>query len=397
MLLSSLKLKKKQKDKLGDLKELSSIVKEPSFLKGDKSPKIGGGNQDVKEAKNQQDESFAELVKKKKHDKLKVLKKLAENKIKNLFFRSKEFLRLNKKKIAEGVQEDLKKKINKSVNSIIKDLDSSNKQLNSIRRRLEKKEIKEFEDSLKTGADYIKKGLVEIESGLNEFLCTQDEGKEERNVNDESIFYGKNAVFDVKADLIRMNIKKETMVNALRGCFLKKKIVILLRKDISFLEENLLDFFDSILKDSFDIKVVAISQEEYKKSIENYRDYLVLSNGEVIGKYKYGFNDMKTDIENHLIKEFYEDPYLNKGLKRLKHRLQEIYNLSEELCKYYKMKNNISRKEVVKYLEAVYFPKNKIKKDHLSFLERVAREYFNTEIKFKQDTMGELINNMWGK
>ena len=100
MLLSSLKLKKKQKDKLGDLKELSSIVKEPSFLKGDKSPKIGGGNQDVKETKNQQDDSFADLVKKKKYDKLKVLKKLAENKIKYFFFSCKEFLRLNKKKIA---------------------------------------------------------------------------------------------------------------------------------------------------------------------------------------------------------------------------------------------------------------------------------------------------------
>jgi len=397
MLLSSLKLKKKQKDKLGDSREPSSIVKEPSFLKGDKSTKIERGNQDVKETKNQQNDSFADLVKKKKYDKLKVLQKLAENKIKSFFFRSKEFLRLNKKKIAEGVQEDLKKKINKSVNSIIKDLDSSNKQLNSIRRALEKKEIKEFGDSIKAGADYIKKCLDEIESGLNEFLYTQDEGKEESNGNDIDVFYGKSAVFDVKADLIRMNIKKETMVNALLGCFLKKKIVILLKKEISFLEENLLDFFDSILKNSFDIKVVAISQEEYKKSIENYRDYLVLSNGEVIGKYKYGFNDKKTDIENHLIKEFYENSFLNKGLKRLKRKLQEIYDLSEELCNYYNMKNNISRKEVVKYLEAVYFPKNKIKKDYLSFLVRVAREYFNTEIKFKQDTMGELINNMWGK
>jgi len=382
---------------MGDSRELSSIVKEPSFLKGDKSPKIVGGVQEVKQAKNQQEEFLAELVNKKKSDKLKDLQKLAENKKKSFFISCKEFLRLNKKKITDGVQGDLKKKINKSVNFIIKDLDFSNKQLNTIRRRIVKKKIKKFGDSLKTGVDYIKKGIDEIESGLNEFLFTKDEVKEESSVNYRAIFYDKSAVFDVKADLIRMNIKKETMVNALRGCFLKKKIVILLRKDISFLEENLLDFFDSILKNSFDIEIVAISQEEYKKNIENYRDYLVLSNGEVIGKYKYGFNDKKTDIENHLIKEFYEDPFLNKGLKRLKHKLQEIYELSKELSNYYKMKNNISRKEVVKYLEAVYFPKNKIKKDYLSFLVRVAREYFNTEIKYKQDTMGELINSMWGK
>ena len=193
-----------------------------------------------------------------------------------------------------------------------------------------------------------------------------------------------------------MNIKKETMVNVLRGCFLKKKIVILLRKDISFLDENLLDFFYSILKNSFDIDIVAISQEDYKKSIEPYRDYLILSNGKIIGKYKYGLNDKKTDIENHLINEFYENPFLNKGLKRLKHKLQEVYELSMELCKYYKRNNKISRKEVVKYLEAVYFPKNKIKKDYLSFLLKIAREYFNTEIKFRQDTMGDLINSMWG-
>ena len=382
---------------MGDSKELSSIVKEPSFLKGDKSSRIVGGIQEIKQAKNHQEEFLAELVNKKKSTNLHTLQKLAENKKKSFFFNCKEFLRLNKKKIVTGVQSDLKKKINKSVNSILKDLDSSNTQLNTIIRRIVKKKIKELGESLQIGVDCIKGGIEEIESGLNEFLCTKDEGKEESNVNDKDIFYGKSAVFDVKADLIRMNIKKETMVNALRGCFLKKKIVILLRKDICFLEENLLDFFDSILKNSFDIKVVAISQEDYKKSIENYRDYLVLSNKEVIGKYKYEFNDKKTDIENHLIKEFYDDPFLNEGLKRLKRKLQEIYDLSVELCNYYKMKNNISRKEVVKYLETVYFPKNKIKKDQLSFLVRVAREYFNTEIKFKQDTMGELINTMWGK
>ncbi len=396
-MLSSLKLRKKQKDKTGESRELSSIVKEPSFLKEDKSPKIVGGVQEIKQAKNQKDDFLAELVKKKKSDKLKALQKLAENKIKPFLISCIEFLRLNKKKITHGVQGDLKKKINKSVNSIIKDLDSSNKQLITIRRRIEKKEIREFGDSLKTGADYIKKGLDEIESGLNEFLSTKDEVKEESNVNDRAIFYGKSAVFDVKADLIRMNIKKETMVNALRGCFLKKKIVILLRKDISYLEENLLDFFDSILKNSFNIEIVAISLGDYKKSIENYRDYLVLSNGEVIGKYKYGFNDKKTDIENHLIKEFYEDPFLNKGLKRLKHKLQEIYDLLKELCNYYKRNNTISRKEVAKYLEAVYFPKNRIKKEYLSFLIKVAREYFNVEIKFRQDSMGELINSMWGE
>lgn len=382
---------------MGDSREPSSIVKEPSFLKGDKSPKVMGGVQDVKKAENQQEEFFAELEKKKKSDKLKILQKLDENNMKSFFISCKKFLRLNKKKIADGVQGDLKKKINKSVNSIIKDLGSSNKQLNTIRRRIVKKKISEFGDSLKAGVDYIKKGIDEIELGLNEFLFTKDEVKEESSVNHRAIFYDKSAVFDVKADLIRMNIKKETVVNALQGCFLKKKIVILLRKEINYLEENLLDFFDSILKNSFDIEIVAISQEEYKKSIENYRDYLVLSNGEVIGKYKYGLNDKKTDIENHLIKEFYEDPFLNKGLKRLKHKLQEIYDLSKELCNYYKRNNTISRKEVVKYLEAVYFPKNRIKKEYLSFLIKVAREYFNVEIKFRQDSMGELINSMWGE
>ena len=382
---------------MGDSKKLSSIVKEPSFLKGDKSPKIVEGDQEEKQAKNQQKDFIAELVKNKKSDKLKALQKLRENKKKSFFISCKKFLSLNKKKITDGVQGDLKKKINKSVNSIIKDLGSSNKQLNTIRRRIVKKKIYAFEDSLKTGIDYITKGIDEIESGINEFLFVKDEGKEESSDNYRAVFYDKSAVFDIKADLIRMNIKKETMVNALRGCFLKKKIVILLRKDISFLEENLLDFFDSILKNSFYIEIVAISQEEYKNYIENYRDCLVLSNGEVIGKYKYGLNDKKTDIEHHLIKEFYEDPFLNKGLKRLKHKLQEIYDLSEELCNYYKVKNIISRKEVVKYLEAVYFPKNKIKKDYLSFLLKVAREYFNTEIKFRQETMGDLINSMWGK
>ena len=113
------------------------------------------------------------------------------------------------------------------MNSILKDLDSSNKQLNTIRRRIVKKKIKELDVSIKTGVDYIKKGIEEIESGLKEFLFIKEEVKEENIADYSGNFYDKRAVFDVKADLIRMNIKKETMVNTLRGCFLKKKIVIL--------------------------------------------------------------------------------------------------------------------------------------------------------------------------
>ena len=98
-----------------------------------------------------------------------------------------------------------------------------------------------------------------------------------------------------------------------------------------------------------------------------------------------------------MINEFYGEPYLNKGLKRLNNRLQEIYDLSEGIYKYYEERGNISRKETINYLENSYFPKNKIKKDFLNFLLRITQEYFNREIKFKQDMMGEMISNMWGR
>ena len=83
---------------MGDSKELSSIVKEPSFLKGDKPSRIVGGFQEINQAKIHQEEFLAELVNKKKSINLHTLQKLAENKKKSFFFNCKELLRFKKKK-----------------------------------------------------------------------------------------------------------------------------------------------------------------------------------------------------------------------------------------------------------------------------------------------------------
>jgi len=299
------------------------------------------------------------------------------------------------------------KKINKSLNKIVKDLKWPNRNLKVIIKRFEKKKINVNLPSLQKGSDLINQSINELETGLRKF----NERVKLRKVKDKKRFvikekrfeplsndYNKD-LFDIKLYSIKMNISKGTLIKSLKIiCFYKKKVLILLKNEnLNFLKPTLIKFYDNIFAQSFDKNILVLTEKEYNKQSNSYNDYIVLLGENIIGKHSNEIYVNDSKFEEKLISDFYDEPKLEKGLDSLRNKIQEIYDLSHEIYEFYIEKNEkLSRKNMIRHLEDTHpFLNYKIKKDYFAYLLNIVRHYFAKEIIFSEDLVGNKIETLW--
>ena len=202
---------------------------------------------------------------------------------------------------------------------------------------------------------------------------------------------------DIDVIEIKMNIKPEMMLYALRGCLFKKKVLIIIEKELEYLKDTIFDFFDYIFQKSFNTDILILIKEEYRKNKKIYGEFLVLEGKNIIGKTKKSINIKELKIEGEIVRDFYREVDSISGLKSLKDELRQIYALSHKLLEFYKKQGKqqpLQTRKAIRYLEDTHFIK--IKRSYLQFLIRVIDNYFNTTIMLVQDKLAEKIDHMWG-
>lgn len=202
---------------------------------------------------------------------------------------------------------------------------------------------------------------------------------------------------DIDVFEIKMNLRPEIMIYAIRGGLIKKKILIVIENNLEFLKDTLFDFFDYIYQKSFDAHILIHTKETYKVSKKHYSEYFVLEGKSIIGGMKKSLKINELKIEQEIIKEFYREGDSNVGLQNLRDKLREIYTLCHKLLEFYKkqgINHPLQDKKAIRYLEDTHFIK--ISKGYFKFLIEIIKNYFNTEIILVQDKLAEKIDNMWG-
>jgi len=202
---------------------------------------------------------------------------------------------------------------------------------------------------------------------------------------------------DIDVFEIRMNVRPEIMIYAIRGSLIKKRILIVIDNDLEFLKDTLFDFFDYAFQKSFDTHILIHTKETYKVSKKHYSEYLVLEGKGIIGSMKKSLNINELKIEQEIIKEFFRESDSNLGLINLRDKIREIYTLSHKLFEFYNkqgINHPLQAKKAIHYLEDTHFIK--ISKVYFKFLVEVVKYYFDTDIILVQDKLAEKIDNMWG-
>ncbi|MFW9822733.1 MAG: hypothetical protein ACFFE4_07355, partial [Candidatus Thorarchaeota archaeon] len=157
----------------------------------------------------------------------------------------------------------------------------------------------EYIEILKEAAKNVKKGLlaVNIEPGMicdHSFIAYVDKNlivrdcfiadfKIEAPELDLSQEDGNNDLMDpenIKIDLIKMNIPEKLLVFIFKAIFLGKKIVIL--SEDNFLYNHLTAFLKFVIRDLFEFELIFISEDNYNKTKNEYKDYIVFRKSDII-------------------------------------------------------------------------------------------------------------------
>jgi hypothetical protein len=188
-------------------------------------------------------------------------------------------------------------------------------------------------------------------------------------------------IFDI--DLIKLNLPAILITNVLNAIFNNKKVLIISNQ--TFLHNHILNFFRYITHDSFQITIAILTEEDYKRSKNNYNDFIVFEEFEIVKNKK--FIDLKKlKIEKQLVNRFLIEPDLGYSYIVLKNDIQKAFELSKEIITLigdYKGTEKIGKKEVMSMIAENNGTKITI--PYLDFLLDIVKNYFKTDLSRLSD------------
>ncbi len=180
-------------------------------------------------------------------------------------------------------------------------------------------------------------------------------------------------------DLIKLNLHALTLSIIFKSIFLKQKLILLL--DQEFLYKHIYNFFEYIAKDTFEINIQLMSNQEYKINKKNFKDTIVLEHNKIMQNPKKVINLRKLDVEKNIVNQFLIEPELGYSYIFLKNQIYKAYELSKNIFEYaqkQKNKKDINIFKIAKYLEEIY--EIKIDLNYLEFLIGIVSNYFGIDI-----------------
>ena len=191
-------------------------------------------------------------------------------------------------------------------------------------------------------------------------------------------------------NLVKLNVSANLMTYLLKSIFLKKKILII--SDDSFLNHIILNFFEYLTQNTFDIDISFLSDDQYKQESKKYKDYMVFDGTKIIRNVDKSINPKKLTIEKQIVQKFIADIDLNLSLLYLKNDIQKVYFLAKSMVdiinnQYKNEKINILK--INKNLEETN--NTKINNLYLEFLVEIVRNYFGINVPSIFESFHDLL------
>jgi len=182
----------------------------------------------------------------------------------------------------------------------------------------------------------------------------------------------------IKFDLIKLNIPDILMVNIIKTILLGKRMVILSNQE--FLYNHLINFFKSIMENTFKFDLTIISEIEYKKKKNKYKEHIVFKNREIVRDKEKSINPKKLEFEKAMVQKFINEYDLMAGVIILRNEIKKSYVFSKTIAEL--IQNKETKAITSKLLIAHILEKHgeRIQKPYLSFLIDIVQNYFKVEV-----------------
>jgi len=245
---------------------------------------------------------------------------------------------------------------------------------------------------------YIDKNFAVRDYFIADFQIEIPDFPEEKKIKDISL--PDKAILNL--DLIKLNMTLTLLSNILRAIFYKNKIVLISHQP--FLNTHIKNFFNYIIKNTFDFELFIISEEEYKKEKKSFKDCLVLEGNKVIKDPYKIIEEKKAKVERQIVNQFLNEFDLGYSYITLINEINKAYTYSKAIVDFANTQSQEEEKEsessiiasildeVVsqdKYINTVITDylynefKIKIDKVYLSFLFDIVINYFDVNLKNK--------------
>ena len=221
---------------------------------------------------------------------------------------------------------------------------------------------------------YVDKNLIVRDCLVADFKIELPEG--ETSERTEDLIIPETDI--IKFDLIKLNIPDTLMTYVFRAIFLGKKSLIL--SDQEFLYNYIINFFQYITQNSFEYDLKIISEMDYKKNKNEFEDYLIFKNREVIRDKNKVINPKGLEIERSIVQKFVAEYDLMAGLIILRNEINKAYEFSNSILKFienYKGKP-LTSKIIINHLSEKH--NEKIVMPYLTFLIDIVSHYFKADI-----------------
>ena len=221
---------------------------------------------------------------------------------------------------------------------------------------------------------YVDKNLIVRDCLVADFKIELPEG--ETSERTEDLIIPETDI--IKFDLIKLNIPDTLMTYVFRAIFLGKKSLIL--SDQEFLYNYIINFFQYITQNSFEFDLKIISEMDYKKNKNEFEDYLIFKNREVIRDKNKVINPKGLEIERSIVQKFVAEYDLMAGLIILRNEINKAYEFSNSILKFienYKGKP-LTSKIIINHLSEKH--NEKIVMPYLTFLIDIVSHYFKADI-----------------
>jgi hypothetical protein len=182
----------------------------------------------------------------------------------------------------------------------------------------------------------------------------------------------------IKFDLIKLNIPDTLMTYILRAIFFGKKALIL--SDQDFLYNHIINFFKYINQNSFEFDLKIMSEMDYKKNKNEFEEYLVFKNWEVIRDKEKVINIKELEIERSIVQKFFAEYDLMTGLIIVRNEIIKAYEFSNSILKFIENhdKKTLTSKLIIDHLSKHH--NEKITTTYLTFLIDIVRNYFRVDV-----------------
>jgi hypothetical protein len=184
----------------------------------------------------------------------------------------------------------------------------------------------------------------------------------------------------INIDLIKLNLPAIIQSFILRGMFYKQKMVLVFEEN--FINMHIINFFNYITQDTFELNISIISQEKYKENKKIFKDYLVLDERNVIHDKNKIINPKKMPVERRIIHQFILENNLDLSLIMLKNEIHKAYEMSKFIVDYLEKEEDKKKKiDLSKIRDALHGEYNiEISSVYLNFLFQVVENYFEINL-----------------